>query len=126
MNLDEGRDALPPEGTSPTNVKTKQGISALSKSESAEEMLPGSPRAEPSEAGKAAGELEVNPDEAKAPLLTDVEGSEAANVRELQPELDEMLPSSVDRKPESAKSTPSIAAEPAPILKANNFSREQP
>jgi hypothetical protein len=56
----------------------------LSKPESAEATLPGSPRVEPCEAGEAAGELEVSPEEAKAPALTDVEGSEAAEVGDLQ------------------------------------------
>jgi DMSO/TMAO reductase YedYZ molybdopterin-dependent catalytic subunit len=85
-----------------------------------------SPRVEPSEAGEAAGELEVSPEEAKAPALTDIEGSEAAEVGEPQPELDEVLRPSVDREPEPAGSTPSIAAEPAPVLKAKGFFCEQP
>ena len=80
MNLEENRDALQPEDTSPTNAKTEQEIAALSKPESAEETLSGSPRVEPSEAGEAVGELEVSPEEAKAPALTDVEDSEAAEV----------------------------------------------
>ena len=126
MHLEENRDALQPEDTSPTNAKTKQEIATLSKPESAEETLSGSPRVEPSEAGDAAGELEVSPEEAKAPALTDVRGLEAAEVGELQPELNEVLRPSVDRELEPAESTPSIAAEPAPALKANSFSREQP
>ena len=125
MNLEENREALQPEDTSPTNAKTGQKIAASSKPESAEETLSGSPRVEPSEAGKTEGELEVSP-KAKAPALTDVEGSEAAEVGELQLELDEVRPPSVDREPEPAESTASIAAEPSPALKANSFSREQP
>ena len=125
MNLEENRDALQPEDTSPTNAKTGQKIAASSKPESAEGTLSGSPRVEPSEAGKTEGELEVSP-KAKAPALTDVEGSEAAEVGELQLELDEVRPPSVDREPEPAESTASIAAEPSPALKANSFSREQP
>jgi DMSO/TMAO reductase YedYZ molybdopterin-dependent catalytic subunit len=126
MSVKENRDALKPEGTSPTNAKTQQEIAAAAKPESAEETLSGSPRVEPSEAGKAAGELEVSPEEAKAPPLTDIEGSEATELGELQPEPDEVLPPSVDREPEPVRSTPSIAAEPAPALKPNSFSREQP
>ena len=126
MNHEENRDALQPEDTSPTNAKTEQEIAASSKPESAQETLSGSLRVEPSEAGEVAGELEVSPEEAKAPALTYVEGSEAAEVGELQPEPDEVLSPSVDREPEPAESTPSIAAEPAPTLKANSFSREQP
>jgi DMSO/TMAO reductase YedYZ molybdopterin-dependent catalytic subunit len=125
MHLEENRDALQPEGTSPTNAKTEQEIAALSKPEPAEETLSGSPRVEPSEAGEVAGELEVSPEEAKAPALTDVEGSKAAKVVELQPELNELLRPSVGREPEPAESNPSIAAEPVPALKANSFSREQ-
>jgi DMSO/TMAO reductase YedYZ molybdopterin-dependent catalytic subunit len=124
MNLEENRDALQPEDTSPTNAKTEQEIAALPKPESAEETLSGSPRVEPSEAGEAAGELEVSPEEAKAPALTDIEGSEAAEV--VAPELDEVLRPSVDHEPGPAGSTPSIAAEPAPALKAKGFFREQP
>jgi hypothetical protein len=55
MHLEENRDALQPEDTSPTNAKTEQEIAALSKPESGEETLPGSPRVEPSETGDAAG-----------------------------------------------------------------------
>ncbi len=126
MNPEENRDAQHSKDTSPTNAKTDEEITASSKPESAEEMLSGSPRVEPSEAGEVSGDLDVNPEEAKAPCLRDVEGSEAAEVRDLQPERDEVLRSSVDRKPEPAKSTPSIAAEPTPVLRANSFSREQP
>jgi DMSO/TMAO reductase YedYZ molybdopterin-dependent catalytic subunit len=126
MHLKENRDALQPEDTSPTKANTEQEIAALSKPESAEETLSGSPRVEPSGAGEAAGEQEVSPEEAKAPALTDVEGSKAAKVVELQPELNEVLRPSVGREPEPAESTPSIAAEPASALKANSFSREQP
>src|SRR5260370_22186508 len=121
MNPEENRDALQPEDTSPTNAKTEQEIAALPEPESAEETLSASPRVEPSEAGEAAGELEVSPEEAEAPALTDIEGSEAAEVGELQPELDEVLWPSVDREPEPAGSTPSIAAETAPALKAKHF-----
>jgi DMSO/TMAO reductase YedYZ molybdopterin-dependent catalytic subunit len=71
MNLEENRDALRPEDTSPTNAKTEQEIAALPKPESAEETLSGSPRVEPSEAGEAARKLEVSPEEAKAPALTE-------------------------------------------------------
>jgi DMSO/TMAO reductase YedYZ molybdopterin-dependent catalytic subunit len=124
MNLEENRDALQPEDTSPTNAKTEQEIAALPKPESAEETLSGSPRVEPSEAGEAAGEPEVSPEEAKAPALTDIEGSEAAEV--VEPELDEVLRPSVDHEPGPAGSTPSIAAEPASALKAKGFFREQP
>jgi DMSO/TMAO reductase YedYZ molybdopterin-dependent catalytic subunit len=126
MNVKENRDTLQPKGTSPTNAKTQPEIAAAGEPESAEETLSGSPRVETSEAGKAEGELDVNPEEAKAPALTDVVGSEATEVEELQPVLDEVLPPSVDRDPEAARSTPSIAAEPAPALKATSFSREQP
>ncbi len=115
MNVKENRDALQPEGTSRTNAKTEQKIAASSNPESAEETLSGSPRIEPSETGEAAGKVEVSPEKAKA-----------TEVEELQPEPDEVLPPSVDREPEAARSTPSIAAEPAPALKANSFSREQP
>jgi DMSO/TMAO reductase YedYZ molybdopterin-dependent catalytic subunit len=125
MHLEENHDALRPEDTSPTNAKTEQEIAALPKPEPAEETLSGSPRVKPSEAGEAAGELEVSPEEAKAPALTEVEGSKAAEVVELQPELNEVLRPSVGREPEPAESTPSIAAEPVPALKANSFSREQ-
>jgi DMSO/TMAO reductase YedYZ molybdopterin-dependent catalytic subunit len=126
MNPEEKRDVLQPETASSTDAKTEQEIAALPKPESAEETLSGSPRVEPSEAGEAAGELEVSPEEAKAPALTNIEGSEAAEVGEPQPELDEVLRPSVDREPEPAGSTPSIAAEPAPALKAKSFFREQP
>jgi DMSO/TMAO reductase YedYZ molybdopterin-dependent catalytic subunit len=125
MNVKENRDAAQPEDTSPTNAKTEQEIASSSKLESAEETVSGSPRVDPSEAGKAAAELDVSPEGAKAPALTDIEGSEAAEVGELQPEPDE-VPPPVDGEPEPAESTPSIAAEPAPALKANSFSREQP
>jgi DMSO/TMAO reductase YedYZ molybdopterin-dependent catalytic subunit len=126
MNLEKNRDPLQPEGTSPTNAKTEQEIAALSKPEPAKETLSRSPRVEPSEAAEAAAELEVSQEEAKAPTLTDVEVSEATEVGEPQPELHEVLRPSVDREPEPAESTPSIAAEPAPAIEANIFSSEQP
>jgi DMSO/TMAO reductase YedYZ molybdopterin-dependent catalytic subunit len=126
MNLEENRDAMQPEDTSPTNTNTEQEMAALPEPESAEETPSASPRVEPSEAGEAAGKLEVSPEEVKAPALTDIEGSEAAEVGELQPELDEVPRPSVDREPEPAGSTPSIAAEPALALKAKSFLREQP
>jgi DMSO/TMAO reductase YedYZ molybdopterin-dependent catalytic subunit len=126
MNLEENRDPLHMEEASPMNPKTEQKIPALPKPESAEEMSSGSPRVEPSEAGEAAEELEVSPEEAKDPALTDIEGSEAAEGAELQPELDEVLRPSVDREPGPAGSTPSIAAEPALALKAKSFFRERP
>ena len=126
MNCEENRDALQSEDTSLTNAKTEQEIAALPKPESAEETLSGSLRVEPSETGEAAGELEVSPEEAKAPALTDMEGSEAAEVGESQPELYEVLRPSVDHEPEPAGSTPSMAAEPAPALKVKGFFQEQP
>src|SRR6201988_1943203 len=126
MDVKENRGAAQPEDTSPTNAKTEQEIASSSKLESAEETVSGSPRVDPSETGKAAAKLDVSPEEAKAPALTDVEGSEAAEVGELQPKPGEVRPPSVDGAPEPAESTPSIAAEPAPALKANSFSREQP
>jgi DMSO/TMAO reductase YedYZ molybdopterin-dependent catalytic subunit len=126
MNREENRDALQPQHPSPTNTKTEQEIAALPEPEAAEERLSASPRVEPSETGEAAGEMEVRPGEAKAPALTDIEGSEAAELVELQPELDKVLRPSVDRDPEPAGSTPSIAAEHAPVLKAKGFFREQP
>src|ERR1700756_5734982 len=126
MNVKENRGAAQPEDTSPTNAKTEQEIASSSKLESAEETVSGSPRVDPSEAGKAAAKVDVSPEEAKAPALTDVEGSEAAEVGELQPKPGEVRPPSVDGEPEPAESTPSVAAEPAPALKVNSFSREQP
>ena len=126
MNVKENRDAAQPEDTSPTNAKTEQEIASSSKLESAEETVSGSPRVDPSEAGKAPAELDVSPGEAKAPALTDVEGSEAAEVGELQPKPGEVRPPSVDGEPEPAESTPSVAAESAPDLNANSFSREKP
>jgi DMSO/TMAO reductase YedYZ molybdopterin-dependent catalytic subunit len=125
MNPEEKRDVLQPETAATTNAKTEQEIAALPKPESEEETLSGSPRVEPSETGEAAGELEVSPEDAKAPALTDIERSEAAEVGEPQPELDEVLRPSVDREPEPAGSTPSVA-EPVPVLKARGFFREQP
>jgi DMSO/TMAO reductase YedYZ molybdopterin-dependent catalytic subunit len=125
MKIEENRHTLQPEDPSPTNAKTEQEIAALPEPESAEEKLSASPRVEPSKAGEDAEELEVNPEKAKAPALTDVEGSEVAEVGELQPELDEVLRPTVDREPEPAESTPSIAAEPAPVLEAKSFFREQ-
>ena len=125
MYLKENHDALQPEDTSPTKAKAEQEIAEFSKPESAEEIS-GSPRVEPSKAVEAAGELEVSPEEAKAPALTDVQGSETAKVVELQPPLHEVLRPSVGPEPEPAESTPSIAAQPAPALKASSFSREQP
>ena len=124
MYLKENHDALQPEDTSPTKAKVEQEIAEFSKPESAEEIS-GSPRVEPSTAAEAAGELEVSPEEAKAPALTDLEDYNAAKVGEPQPKLHEVLPS-VDREPEPAASTPSIATAPAPALKASSFSREQP
>jgi DMSO/TMAO reductase YedYZ molybdopterin-dependent catalytic subunit len=126
MNVEENRNTLQSEDTALTNAKTEQERAALPEPECAKEALSASPQLEPSEAGDPAGELEVSPEEAKAPALTDTEGSEAAEAGELQPELDEVLRPSVDREPEPAGSTPSIAAEPAPALKAKSFFREQP
>ena len=57
MNLDENRDALQAEDTSPTSAKMENEIAALSRPESAEEAFSTSPRVEPSEAGEAAVEL---------------------------------------------------------------------
>ena len=125
MNPEENRDALQSEDISPRNPKTEQEIAALPELESAEEMLSTSLRAEPSEAAEAAGKLETRSQEAKAPALTEIDGAEA-EVGQLQPELDEALQPSVDREPETAGSTLSIAAESLPALKAKSFFREQP
>ncbi len=127
MNPEENRNALQPENAASTNVKMEQEVAKLPEPECAEETLSASSRVEPSEAGEAGGKLEVSPEEAKAPALTDVEVAEAAEVGELQPELDEVLLSpSVDHEPEPAGSTPSVAAAHAPVLKAKGFFREQP
>jgi DMSO/TMAO reductase YedYZ molybdopterin-dependent catalytic subunit len=126
MNLEENRNALQSKDTSPTNARTERGMVALPGPESGEEMLSASLRLEPSEAGEAAGELEVSPEEAKAPALTNLEGSEAAEVEEPQPELDEVLRPSVDHEPKPVGSTPSIAADPGPALKAKSFFPEEP
>ena len=126
MNIEENRDAQQPEDTSPKNAKVEQEVAELPEPESAEEKLSALPRVELSEAGDAAGELEVGAEEAKAPAVADIEGSEAAKVREPQQELDEGLRPSVDGEPEPAEFTPSIAAEPAPALKAKSFFQEQP
>ena len=126
MNLDENRDALQAEDTSPTSAKMENEIAALSRPESAEEAFSTSPRVEPSEAGASAGDLEASPEEAKVPALTNIEGSAAAEAGELQSKSDEVLWQLVDGEPEPAESTPSIAAEPVPALKATSFFREQP
>jgi DMSO/TMAO reductase YedYZ molybdopterin-dependent catalytic subunit len=126
MNPEENCDVLQSKSTSPTDARTEQEIAALPGPESGEEVLSASPRAEASEAGEAAEELEVSPEEEKALALTDTEDSEAAEVGEPQPELDEVLRPSVDHEPEPAGSTPSTAAEPASALKAKSFFREQP
>jgi DMSO/TMAO reductase YedYZ molybdopterin-dependent catalytic subunit len=126
MNPEENCDVLQSKNTSPTDARTEQEIAALPGPESGEEVLSASPRAEASEAGEAAEELEVSPEEEKALALTDTEDSEAAEVGEPQPELDEVLRPSVDHEPEPAGSTPSTAAKPASALKAKSFFREQP
>ena len=126
MNLEENRNALQSKDTSPTNARTEREIVALPGPESGEEMLSASLRLEPSEAGEAARKLEVSPEEAKAPALTNLEGSEAAEVEEPQPELDEVLRPSVDHEPKPVGSTPSIAADPGPALKAKSFFPEEP
>ena len=126
MNPEGKRDVLQPETAASSNAKTEQEIAALPEPESVEETLSASPRVEPSAAGEAAGELEFSPEETQTPALTDIEDSEAAEVGDPQPELDEVLRPSVDREPEPAGSTPSIAAEPAPVLKEKGFFREQP
>ena len=126
MNPEENCDVLQSKSTSPTDARTEQEIAALPGPESGEEVLSASPRAEASEAGEAAEELEVSPEEEKALALTDTEDSEAAEVGEPQPELDEVLRPSVDHEPEPAGSTPSTAAEPASALKTKSFFREQP
>ena len=58
MNRQENRNALQPDDTSRTNPKAEQEIAALSKPESADATLSGSPRVEPSEARQAARERE--------------------------------------------------------------------
>src|SRR6201998_155578 len=126
MNLEENRDTLQPEDTSPTNAKTEQEMAALPEPESADGTLSASVRVEPSETGAAAGDLEVSPEEAKTPALTDVERTEAAEVRELQPELDEVLPPPADPEPQPAGSTSPIVAGSTPVLKSKSFFREQP
>jgi len=126
MNPEGKRDVLQPETAASSNAKTEQEIAELPGPESGEETLSASPRVEPSAAGEAAGELEFSPEETQAPALTDIEDSETAEVGDPQPELDEVLRPSVDREPEPAGSTPSIAAEPAPVLKEKGFFREQP
>ena len=126
MNPEENCDVLQSKNTSPTDARPEQEIAALPGPESGEEMLSASLRLEPSEAGEAAGELEVSPEEAKAPALTNLEGSEAAEVEEPQPELDEVLRPSVDHEPKPVGSTPSIAADPGPALKAKSFFPEEP
>ena len=126
MNPEGKRDVLQPETAASSNAKTEQEIAELPGPESGEEALSASPRVEPSAGGEAAGELEFSPEETQTPALTDIEDSEAAEVGDPQPELDEVLRPSVGREPEPAGSTPSIAAEPAPVLKEKGFFREQP
>ena len=118
------RDAVPADDTSPTNPEAKQEIPALSKPESAQEMISGSPRVEPSADGEAEAKLGAGPEEAEALALTNVDRADAAKVGDPQLNLDEMVQPSAG--PEPAESTPSIAAEPAPVLKENSFFREQP
>src|ERR1700750_900954 len=100
MKLEKNSDALQPQDTSATNPKTEQEIAALPEPESAQEKLSESPRVVPSETGEAAGGLEVSAEAAKASASIDIDGSEAAGLGELRPELDEMPSPSMDREPE--------------------------
>jgi len=84
------------------------------------------PRVERSGVGEPVEQEHVWIKEVEAPALTDVERSDAAEVVELQPELDEVSSPSADRKPRPAGGTLSIAAEHAPVLKEKGFLREQP
>jgi DMSO/TMAO reductase YedYZ molybdopterin-dependent catalytic subunit len=126
MKSEQNRDPLPPEDASSTNAKTEQETAELLELSFVEEQPSEPPRVERSGAGEAVGQEHVCPKEVEAPALTDVKRSDAAEVVELQPELDEVLSPSADREPGPAGSTPSIAAEHAPILKAKGFFREQP
>ena len=84
------------------------------------------PRVESAEAGEAPRMMEVNAEEARAPALTNIEGSETAGVEESEPDLGETLRPSVDREPEPPGLTRSIAGEPTPAFRTKSFVREQP
>jgi len=84
------------------------------------------PSVERSGSGEAVAQERHCPKEMEASALTDVEGSDAAEVVELQPELDEVSSPLADREPKPAGSTPSIAAEHASVLKADFFQEQPP
>jgi DMSO/TMAO reductase YedYZ molybdopterin-dependent catalytic subunit len=126
MKSEQNRDPLPPEDASSTNAKTEQETPESLELSLVEEQPSEPPRVECSGVGEVVEQEHVCPKEMKAPALTDVKSSDAAEVVELQPELDEVSSPSADCEPGPAGSTPSIAAEHAPALKAKGFFREQP
>ena len=126
MKSEEKRDPLPPEDASSTDAKTEHDTAESLELSFMEEQPSELPRVERSGAGEAVEQEHVYPKELEAPALTDVERSDAAEIIELQPELDELLPPSADREPGHAGSTPSIAAEHTPVLKAGFFQEQPP
>ena len=126
MKSEEKRDPLPPEDASSTDAKTEHDTAESLELSFVEEQPSEPPRVERSGDGEAVEQEHVYPKELEAPALTDVERSDAAEIIELQPELDELLPPSADREPGHAGSTPSIAAEHTPVLKAGFFQEQPP
>jgi DMSO/TMAO reductase YedYZ molybdopterin-dependent catalytic subunit len=126
MKSEQNRDPLPPEDASSTNAKTERETPESLELCFVEEQPSEPPRVERSGVGEAVEQEHVCPKEVEAPALTDVKPPDTAEVVELQPELDEVLSPSADCEPGPAGSTPSIAAEHAPVLKAKGFFREQP
>jgi DMSO/TMAO reductase YedYZ molybdopterin-dependent catalytic subunit len=126
MKTEQNRDPLSPEDASSTNARTEQETAESLELSFVEEQPSEPARVERCGVEEAVEQEHVRPKDVEAPALTDVKRSDAAEVVELQPELDEVLPSSADREPGPAGSTPSIAAEHAPVLKAKGFFREQP
>jgi DMSO/TMAO reductase YedYZ molybdopterin-dependent catalytic subunit len=126
MKSEQNHDPLPSEDASSMDATTEQETAESLELSFVEEQPSEPPRVERPGEAKAVEQEHVGPKEVDALALTDVERSDAAEVIDSQPELDQVLSPSVDREPGPAGSTPSIAAEHAPALKAKGFFQEQP
>jgi DMSO/TMAO reductase YedYZ molybdopterin-dependent catalytic subunit len=124
MNPEESHKPAEPREAFFTGAKAER---ETAESGAAEETPSPLPQVEPSESTVALEpQTQAGQEEERPVALPQVEHPEAAGIEEQQTVLDEIPLSSVVCESESAGSTPSIFAEPAPAPKSKSFFREQP
>ena len=123
MNHEENHKLAEPPDASSAGAQAEQGTP---ESAAREETASPLPRVEYSESAVAAvRQTEICQEEEKAVPLPQFDNPETTEAEQQQIGRDEIPLSLVAREPESSGSTPSVAAEPVPAPKANNFLREQ-